>query len=115
MPFGNQEENRMGSQGEGQGRGAGRKPRYEVPEHGAVQGLTTTIPPTPIFPTFGANAGVPTTTDVRPFGTLAAPTSTHTYTTTFGLYTFVVEPTRSPSSLQPATAAATATTEARST
>jgi hypothetical protein len=106
----------MGGRGEGKGGRAGRKPRHEVLELGAVQSFSIAIPPTPIFPTFGADADVPTTTDVHPFSTAAATTSTHAYVVTLSLCTFVAEPTRSPSSgIQPATALATATTEARST
>jgi hypothetical protein len=55
------------------------------------------VSPTPVFPTFDADAGVPTTTDVHPFDTTAATTSTHAYTVTFGLCAFVAEPTRPPS------------------
>jgi hypothetical protein len=66
VPFGNQEENKMGSRVEGKGGRACHKPHHEIPEHGAVQSFTTSISPAPIFPTFGADAGVPITIDVHP-------------------------------------------------
>jgi hypothetical protein len=97
--LGNQEENRMGGLGEGKDGRAGRKSRHEVPELGTVQSFTATISPTPDFPAFGADAGVPTTIDVLPFGIAAATTSTYAYPVTISLCTFVAEPTHPPSSV----------------
>jgi hypothetical protein len=89
---------------------------HEVLELRAVQSFTAAVSPAPIFPTFGADAGVPATTNVHPFGTTAATTSTHAHAVTFGFCAFVAEPTHPPSNaLQPAITPATATTKARST
>jgi hypothetical protein len=73
LPFGDQEENRVGSGGEGDDSGLRCEPRHEVPEPRTVQGSTATVSP-PVFPACGAHASVPANASIHSFDATAATT-----------------------------------------